>query len=184
MSVPSEWTLARLNNQAFPLNEKRRYLEAAAATFRSPEGLGLSLAKLDTVIARFATEVGVIGLAYENMSVGERNAWFDAIDACVDVLCEEYYAITEVRHGLFMFWDAIVSLAWTPQIREAVSERLWQIIKRQLQVDNIFVRASALHGIGHLRPPGARKAVAEVIDLKGTDDLADYARQALAGKVL
>lgn len=182
--LPSDWALARLRREPIPGGGEGVYLQEAIATFRSPSGIGLSLAKLDAVIQAFALDAGSIGLMPATLEMFGPSLWIEAVDACVDVLCEHYANVGEQHTGLFMFWDSILTGEFGRANVGGVRERVWEMMLRQLRTDNEYLRASALHGIGHLKHHGARQAVAEVIDLHGSDELAAYARQVLAGDVL
>lgn len=184
MTSPSEWALARLRNEPVRPGGELTYLRDASATFRSTAGTGLSLAKLDQIVASFSIEAGAIALAWERLQSAVQLAWLAAVEACSIVLCEQYSDVAEQHLGLFMFWDAILPRRNALTRVDDVRERLWRMLLRQLQVENDFVRASALHGIGHLKFPGARQEVGAVIDLRSSSDLAAYARQVLSDHIL
>lgn len=183
MNPPSNWALARLRREPMPRGGEGMYLQEAIATFRSPSGIGLSHAKLDTVIQAFSIDAGSIGLVPGKMQIVGPALWLDAVEACVDVLCEQCADVGGQHTGLFVFWDSIRTGEIGRANVDGIRERLWEMMLRQLRTDNAFVQASALHGIGHLKHHGARQAVAEVINLQGTDELAAYARQVLSGHI-
>jgi hypothetical protein len=81
-----------------------------------------------------------------------------------------------------MFWDILISGidAQDQPLRHATFEAL----SEQLQSDNEWVQASALHGFSHLRDQRCRKVINVFLKTCSDPSLADYARRAMKFELL
>jgi hypothetical protein len=111
------------------------------------------------------------------------DAWtVSAVAAAPSLLASIFGDATQNSNALSMFWDVAIS---TP-LRSDVSFRgaVFESLTAQLGSPNPWVQASALHGFGHLEEPRCRPVIRDFLRRCEDSYLVEYARQAMAFKVL